>query len=231
VVQYQNKGSKRSVPSLSRRARRAEARRLEIVRAAARTFRRCGFAAAGMREIAAEADLSPGNLYHYFKGKHEILYFCQDRSLDVMIEALERARLSARPATEQLRDVIQAHVLCLLDELEGSAAHLEVDALPARLRERIVRKRDRYERGIRRLVAAGVRGGDLVPCDPKLVTRAILGALNWTARWFRREGPRSASALADGLADYLVRGLAVRPERGALRRRSRASASRSGGRA
>src|SRR5204863_5137742 len=46
--------------------RRADARRVEILRAAARVFRQRGLAAAGMREIARAADLSPGNLYHYF---------------------------------------------------------------------------------------------------------------------------------------------------------------------
>lgn len=162
-----------------------------------------------MREIAAEAELSPGNLYHYFKGKPEILYFCQDRSLEQMLEALQRSRLSGVPAAVQLRDVIHAHVCCLLDDLEGASAHLEVEALPPGPRETIIRKRDRYERGIRRLVSAGVRGGEFAACDPKLVTRAILGAVNWTARWFRPEGPRPAAAVAGDLADYLVRGLAT----------------------
>src|SRR5216110_1153396 len=142
-----------------RSKRRAEARRVEILRAAAQIFRSRGFAAAGMREIAVAADLSPGNLYHYFRGKEELLFFCQDRSLDRMLDRLAAARRDSRPLAARLRDVAVAHVLCLVDEVEGSAAHLEVDALPARLRARIVAKRDRYERGVRALVAAGIRHG------------------------------------------------------------------------
>ena len=187
--------------------RRAEERRLAILRAAARVFRTRGFAETGMREIAAEADLSPGNLYHYFKGKHELLYFCQDRALDQMLAALQTARLSGLTPPERLREVIRAHVRCLLDEVEGSAAHLEIDALPPELRAPIVAKRDRYERGIRRMVAGGVREGAFGSCDAKLVTKAMLGAINWTARWFRSDGPRPVSAVADSVADFLVRGL------------------------
>jgi AcrR family transcriptional regulator len=193
--------------SNDRSKRRAEARRIEILRAAARIFRRRGFAAAGMREIGEAADLSSGNLYHYFSGKDEILYFCQDRSLDRLLAALETAVSMRQPLPERLRSLAERHVLCLIAEVEGSAAHFEVDALPEKRRRAIVAKRDRYERGVRRLVAAGIRRGTVRVSDATVATRAFLGALNWTAQWFRPDGDRSAEDVAAIVADFAVSGL------------------------
>jgi AcrR family transcriptional regulator len=214
MVQISNIGSKSDSNAgpnklVSERVRRkSEARRLEVLHAAARVFRRRGVAAAGMREIAEEADLSPGNLYYYFAGKDEILYFCQDRTLDRMLAALDAARSSKAPCAEQLREVIRAQLHFTLDELEGATAHLEIDMLPEELRGPIIDKRDRYERAVRALVTKGVRRDEFAPCDVALVTRTILGALNWTARWYRPDGPQPVAAIAAQLADYLVRGLA-----------------------
>jgi AcrR family transcriptional regulator len=181
--------------------------RQAILRAAAGVFRRRGFAATGMREIAREADLSPGNLYNYFASKQELLYFCQDHSLDRMLEAVRSPGTAALAPGERMRRVIRAHLACMLDELDGAAAHTEVEALPPRLKARIIAKRDRYERAVRGIVEQGVRSRAFAPCDPKLVTRAVLGALNWTARWYRPGGEQPPAAVADAFADYLVRGL------------------------
>ncbi|MGH8707469.1 MAG: TetR/AcrR family transcriptional regulator [Burkholderiales bacterium] len=179
---------------------RNEARRLHILRAAARVFRRRGIAAAGMREIAAEAGLSPGNLYHYFSGKDEILLFCQERTLERMQAAVDGAR--GTPA-ERLRSVLRSHVHCMLDELEGATAHLDVEALPKKLRVPMIEKRDAYERAVRKIVAEAMPRGDTA-----LLTRAMLGAVNWTARWYRPDGPQGPEEIAETLSDYLVKGLA-----------------------
>ena len=184
---------------------RNEARRLDILRAAARVFRQRGIAAAGMREIAEEAGLSPGNLYHYFSGKDEILLFCQERTVERMLEAAQQARGSA---VDRLRAVLRAHVHCMLDELEGATAHLDIESLPPKLRAPMIEKRDAYERAVRAIVAAGVKSREFARCDAALVTRAMLGAVNWTARWYRPDGPQGVDEIADGLADYLVKGLA-----------------------
>ncbi|MFN7974700.1 MAG: TetR/AcrR family transcriptional regulator [Acidobacteriota bacterium] len=190
-----------------RALRREKEIRREILRSAAAAFRKRGFAATGMRDIALSAGLSPANLYYYFQSKQELLYFCQDHSLDLMLAACREAGTRRITAREKLARVVRAHLSATLDELDGAAAHLELDALPPALRRKIVAKRDRYEHSVRRLVERGVRTGQFAPCDATLVTRAILGALNWTARWYLPGGALSKDDLAESYARYLVRGL------------------------
>jgi AcrR family transcriptional regulator len=195
----------------SRLRRRYLARRLEILRAAGRTFRSRGFAETGMRDIAAAADLSPANLYNYFRGKDEILFFCQDNSLDRMLSALDKARRSRSSAAEKLRLMIAAHLRCVLDEVEGSAAHFLATALPAAMQQRLLAKRDRYEAGMRQIISNGIRSGELIQGDPALATRAILGALNSSVLWFRPDGSMTAADIAEEFSNYLVRGLLANP--------------------
>lgn len=197
-------------PARARRERRRAEERLAILRAAAGIFRIRGYAGAGMREIALAAGLSAANLYHYFASKDEILYFCQDRALDRLLQNLEAARAARGPLAPRLRDLARAHVLCLVQEVEGGSAHFEVDALPSGLRRAIVAKRDRYERGVRGLIALGIRRGELGSGDPALSARGFLGALNWTAHWFRPGGDHSAERVASSIARYAVAGLVAR---------------------
>jgi AcrR family transcriptional regulator len=205
VVRKSNGGL--PTPRGGRRARRRDHQRDAILRAAARLFRERGFADTGMRDIAAAADLSAANLYHYFDGKNDLLFYCQDRALDRMLAAVAAARRGSRSAADRLRTVFIAHLRTLLDEIEGATAHLQVDSLPPALRDAIVSKRDRYERALRRIIAQGIAAGELADVDPALVARAMLGAMNWTVTWFRPEGPGSAAAVGDVIAQYLVRGV------------------------
>jgi AcrR family transcriptional regulator len=200
-------GTKSNSRANGRVQRRYLARRLEILRAAGKEFRARGFAETGMRDIAAAADLSPANLYNYFRGKNEILFFCQDVSLDRLLSALEEVRSRRATTAEKLRSVVVAHLRCLLDEIEGSAAHLFAGGLPVKLQNALIAKRDRYEDGVRHLIAAGIRSGEFVPCDAALTARAILGALNWSVRWYRHGGPLTAAEIAGNFADFMIRGL------------------------
>jgi AcrR family transcriptional regulator len=209
MVRKSNAGStaRRPPAVFAARARRYDARRDGILRAAAAIFRERGYGAAGMRDIAIAADLSPANLYHYFKGKDEILFYCQDRALDRMLAGVAASRRALADPGERLRAVLTTHLLTMLDEVEGATAHLQVEGLAPALREPIVRKRDRYEHAVRRLVSEGIRDGVFVAGHASLVTRAMLGALNWVVTWYRPAGPQTPRQIAGEMSRYLVRGM------------------------
>ncbi len=75
-------------------AQRQSDRREEILEAAQRCFVRSGFHGASMQEICAEANMSPGNLYRYFRSKEAIIAGIIARN---QAEAGERVGLRVRP--------------------------------------------------------------------------------------------------------------------------------------
>lgn len=184
-----------------------DAKRMAILRAAAQAFREHGFGGTGMREIAKAAGLSPGNLYYYFKDKNELVAFCQSYALDRMMSAADEARRELDDPTHRLRAVIEAQIRCMLGEVVGAVAHLEINGLPADAKKDILSRRDAYEAMIRELVEEGIAAGAFRDCDAALVTRALLGAVNATVQWYHPDGPLGPDAIATTYSDYLIRGL------------------------
>jgi hypothetical protein len=60
---------------------------------------------------------------------------------------------------------------------------------------------------MRRVIEDGVRTGVFGDLDAKLLSFAILGAVNWIPRWYQPNGPASSQQIADQFADYLIGGL------------------------
>ena len=182
-------------------------KRIEILRSAAAAFRHRGYYGASVEEIASALHMTKGSLYYYFKNKEEILYFCHDYSLDILLELLAEVEAEARPADEKLRRLVVEFVHVIIDELHGTALTLDLAALSPPLLRRIIAKRDRFDRGIRRILQEGMEQRVFAAGDPKLLSFAMLGAINWIARWFDPSGPASSEQIGQSFADYLIAGL------------------------
>jgi TetR/AcrR family transcriptional regulator len=190
---------------------RRDARRIEILRSAAAAFRRRGYHGASTEEIARALDMTKGSLYYYFRNKEELLFFCHDYSLDILLELLARVAAEGGSADRRLARLIGQFVHMIIDELHGTALTLDFNALAPPLLRRVVAKRDRVDRGIRRILRDGMARGVFAPGDPKLLSFAILGAINWIPRWFDPRGSASSEQIGRAFADYLVSGLKARP--------------------
>lgn len=74
---------------MSRKPGSTENRREQIIRAAIRVFAKKGFAGASNKDVADEAKITPGLIYHYFKNKEDLL----------------RAAIEGNPTRQLLRSI------------------------------------------------------------------------------------------------------------------------------
>jgi AcrR family transcriptional regulator len=192
---------------VKRASARSTGRRVEILRAAALVFRRRGFSGASVEEIARHLRMTKGNLYYYFRDKEEILYFCHDYSLDILLDLLHEVERAPLPPADRLRRLVVAFVHMIIDELAGTALTQDLqDLSPAHLR-RVIQKRDRFDRGVRHLLEEGMADGSFARGDAKLLSFAILGAVNYITRWFDPRGAATSQQIGEAFADFLLGGL------------------------
>src|SRR3954462_4649626 len=112
------RGARRKRP---RNANSQAATRIEILKSAAAAFRRLGYHGATVEQIAAALQMKKGNLYYYFKNKEEILFACHQYSLDRLAQLMASVEHSDLAAEDKLRQLVEAFVHTILDELHGTA--------------------------------------------------------------------------------------------------------------
>jgi AcrR family transcriptional regulator len=184
--------------------------RVEILKSAAAAFRKLGYHGATVEQIAAALHMKKGNLYYYFRNKEAILFACHQYSLDRLLELLDEIDRTGAGAAEKLRRLIVAFVHTILDELHGTALLMDLEALSPAHRVTVIARRDQCDHGLRRVLEEGIAGGVFAGGDPKLLSFAILGAVNWIPRWYKPEGPATSQEIADRFAEYLIAGLEAR---------------------
>jgi AcrR family transcriptional regulator len=185
--------------------------RENILEAAAQIFSEKGFHAASMRDIARAVNLQKASLYHHVSGKQEILLELLDQALDILIDRIGKVVSLPIPPEEKLPQAMQVYLQTLTDQRGLSAVLLfEHRSLDAELKSRHLPRRDRFEGLWRTLIQEGVASGVFSCEDPAQATRALLGVMNWTITWYRKDGPLTAQEIAVQYAGLFLNGLLVR---------------------
>lgn len=188
---------------------RWERRRREVIGASARLFARQGFQQTSMSDLTEETGLAAGGLYHYIRGKDDLLIGICDDLLDPLLERAGEIVAGGGPADRQLREVMRAW----LRHIETHREHMLVFAQERKVIERepqwrrVRAKRKAFERLLDEILARGEEEGSMSFPDRALALLALLGMVNYTPQWLRPRGRLSADQIADGYCDLLLRGL------------------------
>ncbi|MEO8022002.1 TetR/AcrR family transcriptional regulator [Polaromonas sp.] len=177
-------------------------RRVELVNAAAKLFRRKGFDATSTRDIAAAVGMHSGSPFYHFKSKGALLYAVMDEGMRSAIlrqtAALAAAAQDAPDAAALLRLLIRNH----FDVLLGTGSDFipvmlyESRSITAKQRASLARLQGDYE-SVWEPVLQALSSDGRLQCPVKLARLLIFGALNWSVQWFDAKKGASLDELAD----------------------------------
>jgi AcrR family transcriptional regulator len=181
-------------------------RREELLRVSARLFREKGFDGTSIRDISSAAGMHSGSPFYHFKTKQDILVAIMEQGLTEGLRRLEDAMAAPLSAEQRLVRMIRAQIGTMLEDGNDFIPVLLYDwrSLTDANRRRIIALNDRYDALWQRLIDELKRDGHL-PGDAQLVRLLVLGAVNWTGRWYRDGGRLSLDEIAEGAARLFLR--------------------------
>jgi AcrR family transcriptional regulator len=152
-------------------------RRRELLNAAVRVFARKGFHASRVGDIAEEASVAHGLLYHYFRSKDEVLETIFRESWERLAMETDRIESADVPLREQLRRFARIYLGSWLMTPELIAVLVREIARSPAVGSRIDEVRGVFLSLQRMIAAAQERGEVRADCDPQLAAWAVYGAL------------------------------------------------------
>lgn len=185
-----------------------ELKRDALLLAAARMFNERGFHATSLDDVAASLGVTKPVIYHYLGNKDQVLFECVRNGLRQMQEAADRAGREPGTGLERLKAFLCRFAEVNMSDFGSCVIRTAEESLSPESRVRLRALKGEIDRAMRGLIEEAVRD-DSVRCDDvRLTAFTFAGALNWTARWYRPDGPQSAAELAHAMVELLCRSIA-----------------------
>ena len=189
------------------------AKRRAILRAAIAVFAEKGYHACRVQDVATEAGVAYGLVYHYFSSKEELLETIFRSTWRRLLEGLNEIAESAEPAERQIHDVCALVLRSWLADPDLVRVLVREVARSPQLQREVDEVAHAFA-ALERIVAGGQGRGELKPdVDPRLAAWILYGALEeiLTGWVFERlaASEEDVARAESAVADLLVRGLAA----------------------
>lgn len=163
---------------MAERSTAVEEKRRQILDAAERVFARKGFHTSRVGDIAAEAGVAHGLLYHYFESKDELLETIFRENWGVLLERIAAVEESDEPVLEQLRGVAKILLRTWLHRPDIVRIVVREFGRSPEVAQRLGELIKPIE-AIERMIGRGIERGELrADLDPKLAATVFYGGID-----------------------------------------------------
>jgi AcrR family transcriptional regulator len=185
--------------NISRRRRSAQAdgsadyaaKRAELLRIAAKLFKKQGFQSTRLIDIAREAGLDRATVYYYVSSKEELFQETVEVVLDVNISvARELIADKSLRSIDRLHAIFVKLMMSYEENYPATFVYIQEQMHQIAMEEtawarEILKKTRAFHQMLLGFITGAIEEGDLRDDIPaRLVENALFGMLNWTHRWF-----------------------------------------------
>ena len=160
------------------RASAVEDKRRQLLDAAVRVFARKGFHASRVGDIAEEAGVAHGLLYHYFKSKDQVLEAVFHENWSVLVARIESVEETDESAADQIRHIAAIVLRTWLHLPDVVRVVIQEFGRSPELAERIGELTRPIE-VLQRVIARGVERGEFrADIDPAFAATVVYGSID-----------------------------------------------------
>jgi AcrR family transcriptional regulator len=200
-------------------------RRGEILAAAKEIFRRNGYRATALTQVAEALAMDRASLYYYVGSKEELFHEIVGEAVEANAQTAERIAAGEGTPPEKLRALVVGLMQSYADTYPFLYFYIQEDlghpgAKKTAWSRKMAKFNKRYENAVTAIIQEGVDDGTFATeAEAWLVSYGVLGMLAWSNRWFNpNTSPVSAAEIGQRFADTLLSGL-ERPAKPARTRR------------
>jgi AcrR family transcriptional regulator len=163
---------------LAEKTAAVEDKRRQLLDAAVRVFARKGFHASRVGDIAEEAGVAHGLLYHYFKSKDQVLEAVFHENWSVLLERIESVEETDEAAADQLRHIAAIVLRTWLHLPDVVRVVIQEFGRSPELAERIGELARPID-AIQRVIARGIERGEFRrDVDPRVAATVVYGSID-----------------------------------------------------
>lgn len=183
-----------------------------ITQKASALFRKKGFTATSMRDIAEAIGIEAPSLYNHIESKNAILKDICFRIARLFTGNLREVELSPELFLSKIESIIRFHISMMIEEYESVyISDHEWKHLPEPFLSDFKTQRRNYRSRLAAVLQKGIDNKEISAINPYVAVLTILSAISGIESWQRSGKKVDATSLEENMVKILVEGLKYHP--------------------
>lgn len=188
--------------------KRSKNRKDEIYAVSAKLFRKRGYVASTMRDIAELVGIEPSSLYSHINSKEEILINICSTCANEFEDGMQSILNSDKSNPDKIKSLIDLHLNIAFNKPSSvTVFNDEWRHLPEKELKFFLEKRNDYETNFKLILSEGMKKGEFVSLSESTTFQIIINSVKWIHYYSKRMTKEDLEAKRKEIKHFISRGL------------------------